>query len=339
MFVFSKSPRFWSVLIALGVWVSCASRVSAVVVAGASGGGNTLNNTTQEQMESELGISDAGFYQNVIAYSDAGAVYIGWADTDNGRRAYALTAQHITFASTLVINGITYSVTRTQISNSDVALLTLSQTEGLMPSLSALTLASSTPSIGTSVIMAGYGRDRVQDAATTPNGSDAVVLVTGSTGYTTESQTIKRWGTNTTASIGGQPTTQIAISGTTVVAATVFSQPGNGQWLSTNEAQAVRGDSGGGVFSYSGVLYGLMSTVSNPSEVGTVAFFGQATYFANIATYKSAIESAIGYSLIPEPSPVFLLLAAGLGIFGVLIWKNRSAAAAVSRDIVREKNS
>ena len=32
------------------------------------------------------------------------------------------------------------------------------------------------------------------------------------------------------------------------------------------------------------------------------------TYFADIATYKTAIDDAIGYTLVPEPSTTALLL-------------------------------
>lgn len=62
------------------------------------------------------------------------------------------------------------------------------------------------------------------------------------------------------------------------------------------------------MFDYSGNLRGIMVAVTGDSVGGTEAFFGQETRFANIASYKTAIETAIGASLIPEPSTVFLLV-------------------------------
>ncbi|MEX1117607.1 MAG: hypothetical protein WEB60_02325 [Terrimicrobiaceae bacterium] len=169
----------------------------AVLVAGANGGGNTSNNTTAAQIESQLGIDDASFFNNVLHYSDASAVYIGWSNTISGPRAYALSAMHITFANTMVINGTTYSVTRQSISGSDLALLTLTQVGNIMPSLGAMTLSSTTPSNNTDVLMVGWGRNRAQNASTGANTSDAVAVTSG-TGYTTTPTQVVRWGTNQT---------------------------------------------------------------------------------------------------------------------------------------------
>jgi predicted amino acid-binding ACT domain protein len=136
----------------------CAA--SAVVVAGANGGGNTTNNTTSAQMTAQLGLTNTAFYDNVLPYSDAGSVYLGWASTSSGPRAYLLSAMHITLSNTMLINAVSYSVTRQSISGSDLALLTFANVDGIMPPLPVVALTSSTPSIGTSVIMAGFGRNR-----------------------------------------------------------------------------------------------------------------------------------------------------------------------------------
>jgi len=40
----------------------------------------------------------------------------------------------------------------------------------------------------------------------------------------------------------------------------------------------------------------------------TDAAFGEATFIADIATYKTAVDTAIGYTLVPEPSTVALLV-------------------------------
>ena len=296
----------------------CAA--SAVVVAGANGGGNTTNNTTSAQMTAQLGLTNTAFYDNVLPYSDAGSVYLGWANTSSGPRAYLLSAMHITLSNTMLINAVSYSVTRQSISGSDLALLTLANVDGIMPSLPVVNLATSTPSIGTSVIMAGFGRNRVQAATTNASVSDAITLTNG-TGYTTTSPQVQRWGTNATAranSSGFASATIIIALGAsnTTAIATQFDAPATNAWLSTSEAQAVLGDSGGGVFTTNGTLAGIVAAVS---ANGLEAEFTDKTYFTDIATYKAAVDTAIGYTLVPEPSTsALLLLGAGTALFFAL---------------------
>ena len=284
----------------------CAA--SAVVVAGANGGGNTTNNTTSAQMTAQLGLTNTAFYNNVLPYSDAGSVYLGWANTSSGPRAYLLSAMHITLSNTMLINAVSYSVTRQSISGSDLALLTLANVDGIMPSLPVVALASSTASIGTSVIMAGFGRNRVQAATTNARVSDAITLTNG-TGYTTTSPQVQRWGTNATvrANSFGQPSPTTSINvGTnpTTVLVTQFDTPASNSWLSTSEAQAVLGDSGGGLFTTNGILAGIVAAVS---ANGLEAEFGEKTFFTDIASYKTAVDNAIGYPLVPEPATSALI--------------------------------
>lgn len=275
----------------------------ALVVAGANGGGNTTNNTTAAQMASQLSLTNASFFNNVLQYSDANAVYLGWGNTVNGPRAFLLSANHITFSSTIVIESVTYSVTKQQIGTTDLAVLTLSNTNGIMPSLQAISLASSTPTNGSSVIMASYGRQRVQDATGNRYSSDAIALTNSRTGYTTTNTIVKRWGTNQVAG------TYLVNSTETVY--TTFNQPGFGQWFSTSEAQATLGDSGGALFNTNGVLLGIAYTVA--ADNITEAAFADRTYYSDVATYKQDIDNAIGISLIPEPSAGMLTCIAMAG--------------------------
>lgn len=292
-----------------------------VVVAGANGGGNTSNNTSAAQMATQLGLTNASFYDNVLAYSDAGSVYLGWANTVNGPRAYLLSAMHISLSNTMLINAVSYTVTRDSIAGSDLALLTLGNPDGTVPSLPLVNLATTTPSIGIGIIVAGFGRNRLQDATTNANTSDAVAVTDG-TGYSTTSSQVKRWGTNQTVKVNPSgppsPTGTLNVGGrpTTVFTAD-FDQPASGQWLTNSEAQAVAGDSGGAVFLADGTLSGIIVAVSG-SDV-TDAAFGEKTYFANVATYKTAIDTAIGYALVPEPSTTALLFfAAGSALLFAL---------------------
>jgi len=294
----------------------------AVVVAGANGGGNTSNNTTAVQMASQLGLGDTSFYDNVLPYSNAGSVYLGWANTVDGPRAYLLSAVHIDLSSTMLINAVSYSVTRQSIADSDLALLTLTNVDGIMPPLPVVNLSTTTPSIGAEVIMAGFGQNRVQDAATNASTSDAVTVPDG-TGYTTTTPRILRWGTNQTVRANDPPGAPLALvtlnldGRPTVSFATDFDQPVSGEWLTSNEAQAVVGDSGGGVFDTNGTLLGIIVAVSGNDR--NDAAFGEKTYFADVATYKTAIDTAIGYTLVPEPSTTALLfLGAGAAVFVAL---------------------
>ena len=297
--------RFFLVLL-----LPAVTDARAVVVAGANGGGNTSNNTTAAQMATQLGLGDTSFYDNILPYSDAGSVYLGWANTIGGPRAFVLTATHINPASFMDINGLTYSVAEQSISGSDITLLTLTHSNNIMPVLPIVNLATATPTVTTAVIMAGFGRQRVQDATTSAFISDAVPVTDG-TGYTTTSTTLLRWGTNRVAG------TQTV--GSTETIFTVFSEPAPGGWLATSEAQAVLGDSGGGLFDFDGTLLGIVSAISGTDPTKTQAAFGQATFFSDIASYKNEIDTAIGYTLVPEPSTtVLLFFGAGSTLFVVL---------------------
>ena len=308
----------WLLLVLLLLAVTDAR---AVVVAGANGGGNTSNNTTAAQMAAQLGLGNTSFYDNILPYSDAGSVYLGWANTVAGPRAYLLSAMHINLSNTMLINAVSYSVTRQSIAGSDLALLTLSNANGIMPPLPVVSLATTTPSIGTDVIMAGFGRNRVQPATTGANISDAVVVPDG-TGYTTTTPQILRWGTNDTVKFNSfgppAPAGSLSIGGLpTTVFVTDFDQPASGAWLTSSEAQAVLGDSGGGVFGFDGALHGIIVAVSGADV--TDAAFGEKTYFADVATYKTAVDTAIGYTLVPEPSTTALLvLGAGTAVLFAL---------------------
>lgn len=297
------------VLLVFFMAVSASRESYALVVAGANGGGNTGNNTTAAQMESQLGLSNAFFYSNVLQYSDANAVYLGWGTTTNGPRAFMLSAMHITFSSTVVIDSITYGVTRERIGDSDLALLTLSNTNNIMPSLAALSLSTNTPVNGTPVIMAGYGRQRVQNAETSDYFSNAVTVADG-TGYTTTNTIVKRWGTN---AVSGT-----YVTNTTNTVYTTFNQPSFGKWKTSSEAQATLGDSGGALFSTNGVLLGIAHAVNSSNN--TEAPFDRETFYLDVGTYRTGtngIDAKIGVPLIPEPSTMALAYSAGAGL---LVW-------------------
>ena len=75
----------------------------------------------------------------------------------------------------------------------------------------------------------------------------------------------------------------------------------------SEEGHAAVGDSGGGVF-VGGELVGLMHAIGGfEDQPGETAVYGNVTYIADLATYKSAILAAI-----PEPTMLPILSAAML---------------------------
>ncbi len=297
-----------------------------IIVAGANGGADSTNNTTQQQLENLSGVTDGHFFQNVFRMGNGDGVYIGYRDTVNGPVGYALSGMHLGDFTSVTIQSLSYTATRTQIDESDLALYTLTRADNVMPSLQHIQLANASISNNTPVIMIGEGRNRVQNSTTDATTSDAI-SVTDGTGYTTTSSRLKRWGTNETADFprttgpGGNPaspTRTFSIGGLdTDVFRTVFDQPTSGEWLTTNQAQAVSRDSGGGVFGFDGSLLGIMVAIQGPNA--NEARFGNTTLIADIATYKSFIDDETGGVLIPEPGTLILFgltgLAAALGFW------------------------
>ncbi len=299
-----------------------AYKTHAVIVAGARGGGDNTNNTTRAELESLAGVDDGHFFDNVFMLGEGNAVYLGFKNTDNGPVGYALSGIHLGNQSTLTIQSQTYNTqSRVAIDGSDLALYSFTHSSNIMPTLQPLQLASNAITNNTPVIMIGEGRNRVQDATTDADTSDAV-SVTDGTGYTTTSTRLKRWGTNETSNFSGpggrpgQPTNTFNIGGRdTVTFRTVFDEPSDGEWLTTNQAQAVTNDSGGGIFAPDGTLLGIMVAIEGPNA--NQARFGNTTLIADIATYRSFIDDETGGVLIPEPGAL-ALAGIALGSAGLM---------------------
>ena len=312
-------------LLCLALLLGSTVSTQAVIVAGARGGGDNLNNTTRAELETI--VDDGFFFDHVFTLGAGNGVYLGYSPDPGGPVGYALTAMHIDLqgATTLTIEGETYDIldSRTAIDSSDLALIRFTHPTNQMPSLPALSLAPAAPANGTPVVMIGRGRNRSQAATTDADVSDAV-SVTGGTGYTTTTPRLKRWGTNNTVEYPGpgaspgSPTTTETIGGiSTTVFRTFFDEPSTGEWLTTNQAQGVTNDSGGGVFSHDGLLLGIMVAVQRPQGASANdARFGNATLMADIATYKTLIDEETGGMLIPEPATAALLLGALAILYG-----------------------
>lgn len=304
---------------------------SAVIVAGASGGGNTANNTTETQFQSEYGISFPAF-ENVIRYSDASGIYLGYDPAT--RDVWVLTARHVssslTQGDTVTIDGLVYNRQPNGVDGfgalpgGDLRLVRYNRGDLAVPSLPAVNISTSIATAGTGLFMVGYGQNRVQDATVSPLGSDAVSVTVG-TGYNWVGPTIKRWGVNQieaefldsleTVPVTGATGTFSMGAYDTIGYMTDFDQPLSGQWLSSNEAQGSRGDSGGSAFYYSGgewYLSGIYAAVSGfEGQAGNTSAFGNLSLLTDVASYSGAIDGALGgVTLVPEPGSFALWVLA-----------------------------
>jgi hypothetical protein len=307
-------------------WITCFSifflslSARAVIVAGANGGADNTNNTTKAELD--LIVSDGHFFNNVFRISGGNGVYIGYKDTPSGPVGYALSGIHLNYTGNLTIQGTTYTTqSRQSISGSDLALYEFIHPSSIMPNLRALDLASATPVGGTPVVLIGEGRGRNQNATTDAFTTDAITPLPGGggTGYTSGTRE-KRWGTNETELFSGIFTRanvnlvdDPGNTPDTLVTQTIFDQPSSGEWLTSNEAQGVVNDSGGGLFAYDGTLLGIIVAVDAPNIFE--ARFGNATFSADIASYKATIDSLIGAVLIPELPP-WILAGGFFALFG-----------------------
>lgn len=292
----------------------------AVIVAGSNGGGNTANNTDGVSLDAYLSaelLPAFPYWDHTTTYAVGSAVYLGTAD------GWVLSANHVGTAPTIDFLGTTYTVipgSVMQVGTADLQLFRITHATEPLPALADVPLDALTPVVGTRTIMSGAGRNRTEDAATDPNIPDST-LYPPYEGYTWDAARIgPRWGHNITEDTdsgtpGDQPT--MALGDGTVVFRVDFDQPGAGEWLSSQEGHASAGDSGGSIWSLNGVaweLSGIMLAVgrySSPPPPSETALFGEATFSANIPTYRDSILGVI--TPVPEPgAPVLLAAAATL---------------------------
>lgn len=253
--------------------------------------------------------SDPGF-ANVGQVNGSTGVYLsdGWV----------LTANHVG-AGAFVSNGQSYGyngVDSYQINGTDLRLFKLST----FPVLPSLNLATSSPSVGSVVVMIGAGRT-AQDSLTnwyvdadTSTWTWSEDQFVGAdyifSGFVTDSSKSVRWGTNT-------------INGFT----TLYNSPAFYTYFSnTNptsyEAQAVRHDSGGAIFTQNGTNWELAGTIvavqpfnGQPGGVNN-AIFGNYTIAIDLSAHATDINEYL-LTTIPE-SRVSGTLAAICALCAVL---------------------
>lgn len=254
----------------------------------------------------------------------ASGIYLG--------SGWVLTAAHVGLGN-ISFGGISYNpisnslVTLTNTTpgrrtNSDLIMFQLaSQPAGL----GSLTLASTAPTLGESVTMIGAGRDRTNftewSVNTTVSPWTWAVTNSGGNfdGYQTLETTAMRWGTNTVSTEDLWVTVQAETTLRDVRSfATMFDIIAG-----SDEAQAVRGDSGGAVFFKRGSAWelgGMIFTVkgfSGQPNVAETPVDGNETFSADLSYYEPQIMS-----LVPEPS-TYALLALSAAAFGLVITRRR----------------
>lgn len=248
---------------------------------------------------------DGSPWGNVGTVNGSTGEYLGngWVLT-----AYHVGSGSITFdIGTFAADGQSVRLKNADNSNADLLLFHLT----LTPSLPSLALSSATPVAGSAVDMMGFGRIR--------GSSEKNYTWTGHTGngFDWSAGGQKSFGTNTIAA-GGLVTVNDGF-GINESFVTDFTQSTPGP-ATAHEAQAALNDSGGAIFfkngstwELSGIMYAIDDTIGGSNgQPGSIAVYGNVTYSADIASYRSQINAAI-----PEPSE-WALLAVGaltLGAF------------------------
>jgi len=248
--------------------------------------------------------ADGSPWANVGKINSGGGIYLanGWVLT-----AAHVGAGNIVFDSgAFAWDGTSVRLTNADSSLTDLLLFHLSTT----PSLPTLTLSAATPSSLSPVDMIGFGH--IAGSSETNFGSY--------TGFLWSAGQFKSWGNNK-INTGGVVTNDYG-SGNVTMFSTSFTAPGtHGPAAQTSdEGQGSTGDSGGAVFFNNGStweLAGVMLVIDTLSgQPSSSSVYGQSTYSADIATYRSEI-----LTVIPEPSSLGL---AGLGLLSLfLVRRNR----------------
>lgn len=231
---------------------------------------------------------------------------------------WVVTAAHVG-AGPIVLSGTTYAAqagTTVQLTNggapgrSPLTDLILFRLEALPPGLPTLAIAATTPADGVPVTMIGAGRDRGPftewsvDTGTEPPTWTVVPSGGDAAGYLTDTPRAMRWGTNDIEGSGIWVRASDLVPPLDVLSiATAFDvQPGG------TEAQAVFGDSGGGLFvkndmawELAGLIFDVAAYAGQPVPGGT-AVFGNLTYSAELAFYRPQIMA-----VVPEPGSLGLV--------------------------------
>lgn len=278
--------------------VSAMALGQASIAAIVAGGDGTQNTTA---------VGTVPQFNNVGRLKGASGIYLG--------DGVVLTASHvgegtITFASGSFAPVAGSAVRlRDPVNNAptDLVLFRLNGT----PALPSLAIASATPVVGTPVVLAGNGRNRDVNltfydvTGTTPDRRWTETTNEANaeeSGYKWAAGNTIRWGNNVTAnasSVGGTPGPTVTVDAGFGAVRSVLTDFDN----VFGEGQAAGGDSGGALFDSTGTLVGMMHAIGTlAGQPAETAIFGNVTYAADLASYRSQI---VAY--VPEPSSAALL--------------------------------
>lgn len=233
---------------------------------------------------------DGSPWENVGQIGEASGTYIGGG--------WVLTASHVGSGS-IILTGTTFSPDGTSIrltnsdgTSTDLLLFHLAT----IPLLPSLALAPATPGAFSQIDMIGVGR--IAGSAQTNFGPY--------TGFEWSVNGAKSWGNNK-VNLGGTTTIDLGYGKLTTFV-TDFTSPGTiGPGSQTSdEAQAATGDSGGGVFRPNGSNWELAGVVdavqAQLNQPASTAAYGDKTYIADMATYRSEIIAVLTASPVPNLS-------------------------------------
>lgn len=276
----------------------------AVIIAGTDGATNTTDPGTGAP------------WDHVGTIGGTTGIFLG----AYGGGDWVITANHVGLGD-FTLNNVTYTAvggSGVQIGGADLFVFQISSG----PLLPNLALSATAPGAGSSVTMIGNGLDRGLSLLTSQSLAGWTVsgpsnnltwteIASGTAdflGYYEAGTRSLRWGTN-------QITGTSSFNSTSLLYTTFDAI--------TGEAQGATGDSGGGVFYLNGAtweLTGVMDYIGTfNNQPGSTAVFGNATEFADISTYRSAIFTAI-------PEPADIAAWCGAVAVGFAFWRRRCCA-------------
>jgi len=298
------------------LWLASSLKSSAVIVAGSNGANGTNSDPAQLQ-----NIASGFYYEdNIISFGGGTGIYLG--SGISGDAGYVLTAAHLgnlSAGTDIGIAGENYKViSRSQINSADLNLYKIdTNPTGQLPNLPNVSIASVHPSINEQILMTGRGA-RTQGTDYNPNTSDMVVQSGRSIYNTAAASSQISFGLNNIA--GDVPWAMNSAtanwfrdgySGSEFYAR--FNDPGSGNYTTTWEGVASRGDSGGPVFikrNNEWELAGITSALYRGGNPNNTVAFNNLTSFSNLAAYSSDLPELGGFGSftnVPEPSTMFLV--------------------------------
>ena len=272
--------------------IATASTHAAIV-----GPGDGTQNTT-----APIGIptvADTPAFDNIGRYRVGSAIYLG--------NRWMISAEHV--HGGIDTDPITFTEGGTQYfqetpgfqlrypgpggGTTDLALFRLSADPGL-PQLQI----GATPTAGTPIVMAGYGRNRATDPTRwNANTNPWSVVQNGGNqlGYLYGPGTTKRWATNVIQALGqnGSVTTEVdteSYLGKAVVIGADFTRTQGTPF----EGILANGDSGGGAFANNRLIGMPVYLDVFENQPAQTAVYGNLSYFANLASYADQIATITG---------------------------------------------